>query len=245
MLSSYAMTDVGRTRTVNQDYVFSCLEPVGNLPNLFIVADGMGGHQAGDFASSYSVKKILESISLSLQKNPHKIFADAIRYANRELIEKAKANPELKGMGTTVVLLTIVGEKAYVANVGDSRLYLMEDTLTQITVDHSLVQEMIKIGELTKESARIHPDKNIITRAVGAGRDINADYFEFTLTEKSILLMCSDGLSNMVEDEQLAILLKSAKTPEKVGKKLIDTANQNGGKDNIAVIVINVDSGEV
>ena len=245
MLSSYAMTDVGRTRAVNQDYVFSCLEPVGNLPNLFIVADGMGGHQAGDFASSYSVKKILESISLSLQKNPHKIFADAIRYANRELIEKAKANPELRGMGTTVVLLTIVGEKAYVANVGDSRLYLMEDTLTQITVDHSLVQEMIKIGELTKESARIHPDKNIITRAVGAGRDINADFFEFSLTEKSILLMCSDGLSNMVEDEQLAILLKSAKTPEKVGKKLIDTANQNGGKDNIAVIVINVDSGEV
>ena len=245
MLSSYAMTDVGRTRTVNQDYVFSCLEPVGNLPNLFIVADGMGGHQAGDFASSYSVKKILESISLSLQKNPHKIFADAIRYANRELIEKAKANPELRGMGTTVVLLTIVGEKAYVANVGDSRLYLMEDTLTQITVDHSLVQEMIKIGELTKESARIHPDKNIITRAVGAGRDINADFFEFSLTEKSILLMCSDGLSNMVEDEQLAILLKSAKTPEKVGKKLIETANQNGGKDNIAVIVINVDSGEV
>ena len=245
MLSSYAMTDVGRTRAVNQDYVFSCLEPIGNLPNLFIVADGMGGHQAGDFASSYSVKKILESISLSLQKNPHKIFADAIRYANRELIEKAKANPELRGMGTTVVLLTIVGEKAYVANVGDSRLYLMEDTLTQITVDHSLVQEMIKIGELTKESARFHPDKNIITRAVGAGRDINADFFEFSLTEKSILLMCSDGLSNMVEDEQLAILLKSAKTPEKVGKKLIDTANQNGGKDNIAVIVINVDSGEV
>ena len=245
MLSSYAMTDVGRTRLVNQDYVFSCLEPVGNLPNLFIVADGMGGHQAGDFASSYSVKKILESISLSLQKNPHKIFADAIRYANRELIEKAKANPELKGMGTTVVLLTIIGEKAYVANVGDSRLYLMEDTLTQITVDHSLVQEMIRIGELTKESARLHPDKNIITRAVGAGRDINADYFEFTLTEKSILLMCSDGLSNMVEDEQLAILLKSAKNPEKIGKKLIETANKNGGKDNIAVIVINVDSGEV
>lgn len=245
MLSSYAMTDVGRTRLVNQDYVFSCLEPVGNLPNLFIVADGMGGHQAGDFASSYSVKKILESISLSLQKNPHKIFADAIRYANRELIEKAKANPELKGMGTTVVLLTIIGEKAYVANVGDSRLYLMEDTLTQITVDHSLVQEMIRIGELTKESARLHPDKNIITRAVGAGRDINADYFEFTLTEKSILLMCSDGLSNMVEDEQLAILLKSAKKPEKIGKKLIEAANRNGGKDNIAVIVINVDSGEV
>ncbi len=245
MLSSYAMTDVGRMRMMNQDYVFSCLEPVGNLPNLFIVADGMGGHQAGDFASSYSVKKFLESVSLSLQKNPHKIFADAIRYANRELIEKSKENPELKGMGTTIVALTIVGEKAYVANVGDSRLYLMEDTLTQITVDHSLVQEMIKIGELTKESARLHPDKNIITRAVGAGRDINADYFEFSITKDSILLMCSDGLSNMVEDEQIAVLLKSAKTPEKIGKKLIETANRNGGKDNIAVIVIKSNSGEV
>ena len=245
MLSSYAMTDVGRTRAVNQDYVFSCLEPVGNLPNLFIVADGMGGHQAGDFASSYSVKKFLESVSLSLQRNPHKIFADAIRYANRELIEKSKSNPELKGMGTTLVALTIVDDKAYVANVGDSRLYLMEDSLMQITVDHSLVQEMIKIGELTKEDARLHPDKNIITRAVGAGRDINADYFEFTITKDSILLMCSDGLSNMVADDQIAVLLKSADAPEKVGKKLVETANRNGGKDNIAVIVINSKSGEV
>ena len=245
MLNSYAMTDVGRTRGVNQDYVFSCLEPVGNLPNLFIVADGMGGHQAGDFASSYSVKKFLESVSLSLQKNPHKICEDASRYANRELIEKAKANPELKGMGTTLVALTIIGDKAYVANVGDSRLYCMEEVLTQITVDHSLVQEMIRIGELTKEDARLHPDKNIITRAVGAGRDIHADFFEFTLTKESILLMCSDGLSNMVEDAQLAVLLKSAQTPEKIGKKLIETANKNGGKDNIAVIVIKSDTGEV
>ena len=245
MLSSYAMTDVGRTRVVNQDYVFSCLEPVGNLPNLFIVADGMGGHQAGDFASSYSVKKFLESVSLSLQRNPHKIFADAIRYANRELIEKSKSNPELKGMGTTMVALTIIGDKAYVANVGDSRLYLMEESLMQITVDHSLVQEMIKLGELSREDARLHPDKNIITRAVGAVRDINADYFEFTITEDSILLMCSDGLSNMVDDDQIAVLLKSAKTPEKIGKKLIETANRNGGKDNIAVIVINSKSGEV
>ena len=245
MIRSYAMTDIGRTRMVNQDYVFSCLEPVGNLPNLFIVADGMGGHQAGDFASSYSVKKFLESVSLSLQKNPHKIFQDAIRYANKELIEKSRSNPDLRGMGTTMVALTIAGDRAYVANVGDSRLYLMEKELIQITVDHSLVQEMIRIGELTKEDARNHPDKNIITRAVGAGKDINVDFFEFHITKDSILLMCSDGLSNMVDDGQIAALLKSAKMPEKIGKKLIETANRNGGKDNIAVIVINSDSGEV
>ena len=245
MIRSYAMTDIGRTRVVNQDYVFSCLEPVGNLPNLFIVADGMGGHQAGDFASSYSVKKFLESVSLSLQKHPHKIFRDAIRYANKELIEKSRSNPDLRGMGTTMVALTIVGDKAYVANVGDSRLYLMEEELTQITIDHSLVQEMIRIGELTKENARNHPDKNIITRAVGAGKDINVDFFEFHITKDSTLLMCSDGLSNMVDDGQIAALLKSAKMPEKIGKKLIEAANRNGGKDNIAVIVINSDSGEV
>lgn len=238
MLSSYAMTDVGKTRFVNQDYVFSSLEPVGNLPNLFLVADGMGGHQAGDFASSYSVKKFLESVSLSLQKNPHKIFEDAIRYANRELIEKARDNPELKGMGTTMVALTIIGKKAYVANVGDSRLYHFEDELVQITEDHSLVQEMVKLGELSREGARLHPDKNIITRAVGAGRDVHADSFEFALTPKSMILMCSDGLSNMVEDTQLAFLLRGGRTPEKIGKKLIETANRNGGKDNIAVIVI-------
>lgn len=245
MIRSYAMTDIGRTRVVNQDYVFSCLEPVGNLPNLFIVADGMGGHQAGDFASSYSVKKFLESVSLSLQKHPHKIFQDAIRYANKELIEKSRSNPDLRGMGTTMVVLTIVGDKAYVANVGDSRLYLLEDELTQITIDHSLVQEMIRIGELTKESARNHPDKNIITRAVGAGKDINVDFFEFHITKDSVLLMCSDGLSNMVDEGQIAALLKSSRMPEKAGKKLIEAANRNGGKDNIAVIVINSDSGEV
>ena len=246
MIRSYAMTDIGRTRVVNQDYVFSCQEPVGNLPNLFIVADGMGGHQAGDFASSYSVKKFIESVSLSLQKNPHKIFQDAIRYANKELIEKSRSNPELNGMGTTMVALCSLGDKAYVANVGDSRLYLLEEEqLTQITVDHSLVQEMIRFGELTKETARIHPDKNIITRAVGAGKDIKADFFEFTLSDKSVLLMCSDGLSNMVDDQGIASLMKSAETPEKIGKKLIDTANKNGGKDNIAVIVINLNTGEV
>lgn len=245
MISSYAMTDIGRTRAVNQDYVFSSLEPIGNLPNLFIVADGMGGHQAGDFASSYSVRKFLESASLSLQKNPHKIFEDAISYANRELIEKSRSNPELKGMGTTMVVLTISGGKAYAANVGDSRLYCMDDVFTQITVDHSLVQEMIRLGELTKETARIHPDKNIITRAVGAGRDISADYFEFSLSEKAILLMCSDGLSNMVEDHRIAEILKKEQSPEKMGKKLIETANRNGGKDNIAVIVINPNAGEV
>jgi protein phosphatase len=223
--------------------VYSCLEPIGNLPNLFIVADGMGGHQAGDFASSYSVKKFLESVSASLQKRPHKIFEDAIRYANKEVIEKSKENPQLRGMGTTMVVLTIQAGKAYVANVGDSRLYLMDEQLKQITTDHSLVQEMIRLGQLSKEDARNHPDKNIITRAVGASDDITPDFFEFPVSKESTLLMCSDGLSNMINDEQIASYLKNIKTPEKTGKKLVEAANKNGGTDNIAVIVIK--AGEV
>ncbi|MGN0334566.1 MAG: Stp1/IreP family PP2C-type Ser/Thr phosphatase [Lachnospiraceae bacterium] len=246
MIISYAVTDVGKIRPVNQDYVFSCLEPVGNLPNLFLVADGMGGHRAGDFASSYSVRKFLESASLSLQKNPYKIFEDAIRYANKELIEKAKSNPELKGMGTTMVAMTIKGEKACVANVGDSRLYCKQNhTLKQITIDHSLVQEMVRLGELTQEGARMHPDKNIITRAVGAGKDIQADYFEIPLTKDSMLLMCSDGLSNMVEDSQINELLRYDQPIDKTAISLVDKANENGGKDNIAVIVIKPEADEV
>ena len=237
MIHSYAMTDIGRTRMVNQDYVFSCVEPIGNLPNLFIVADGMGGHQAGDFASSYSVKKFLESVSLSLQKHPHKIFQDAICYANRELIEKSRVNPELKGMGTTMVALTIVGDKAYVANVGDSRLYHMQEQLTQITVDHSLVQEMIRIGELTKETARIHPDKNIITRAIGVKEDVEADIYEYRLKKGDIILMCTDGLSNMVEDEDMFDIVKGARDIVEAVQMLIEKANSNGGRDNIGVVM--------
>ena len=245
MLSSYAMTDIGRTRVVNQDYVFSCLEPIGNLPNLFIVADGMGGHQAGDFASSYSVKKFLESVSLSLQKNPHKIFADAIRYANRELIEKSKENPELKGMGTTMVALTIVGDKAYVANVGDSRLYLLRDNLEQITRDHSLVEEMVALGKLERGSEAYKSQKNVITRAIGILPTVDVDMFDIPLQECDYILMCSDGLTNMVSDDEISKILKTTDLLEEQTDNLIRMANENGGLDNIAVVLVEPQISEV
>ena len=239
MKKTVSKTDIGLKRELNQDYVFTADCPVGKLPNLYLVADGMGGHQKGEVASAMAVEIISDFIT-----NKKCSVVQSIDAANKEIYKKSSLE-EFFGMGTTVVMCLIEDKKAVFANVGDSRLYLMEDSLMQITVDHSLVQEMIKIGELSKEDARLHPDKNIITRAVGAGRDINADYFEFTITKDSILLMCSDGLSNMVADDQIAVLLKSAVEPEKIGKKLIETANRNGGKDNIAVIVINSKSGEV
>ena len=241
-MRSYAMTDIGKTRVVNQDYVFSCQEPVGNLPNLFIVADGMGGHQAGDFASSYSVKKFIESVSLSLQKNPHKIFQDAIRYANKELIEKSKANPELKGMGTTMVALTILGDKAYVANVGDSRVYLAHgDMIQQITDDHTYVNDLVKMGAITKEEAHIHARKNVITRAIGANANNEPDCFSVPVEKGDRILLCSDGLYDEVDDELILQVLTRFDDMTICAEDLVAMANENGGNDNISVICIDLE----
>ena len=166
-MKSYCITDVGQRRVTNQDFVYRSDEPVGNLPNLYIVADGMGGHKAGDYASHYTAETLIESVTEDEEKNPIKIIRKAIEKANERVLEKSLSDEELAGMGTTVVVATVIGHYLYVANVGDSRLYLITDKITQITKDHSLVEEMVRIGEINREQARNHPDKNIITRAVG------------------------------------------------------------------------------
>ena len=160
-MKSYSVTDVGQKRQVNQDYVFASEEPVGNLPNLFVVADGMGGHKAGDFASSFAVQTLLQTIKDDTNRNPVTIIRNAVENANRKVLEEAKAHEEMTGMGTTMVVVTVVEDYAYVANVGDSRLYLMEDKILQITKDHSLVQEMVRRGLLTKEDAKTHPSSHM------------------------------------------------------------------------------------
>ena len=141
-MKSYSVTDVGQKRQVNQDYVYASEEPVGNLPNLFVVADGMGGHNAGDFASSFAVQTLVRTILEDENQNPIKIIRHAVEEANRKVLEESKLHAEMSGMGTTMVLVTIIDDYAYVANVGDSRLYLIEDQILQITKDHSLVQEL-------------------------------------------------------------------------------------------------------
>ena len=191
-MKSYSVTDVGQKRQVNQDYVYASEEPVGNLPNLFVVADGMGGHNAGDFASSFAVQTLVRTILEDENQNPIKIIRHAVEEANRKVLEESKLHAEMSGMGTTMVLVTIIDDYAYVANVGDSRLYLIEDQILQITKDHSLVQEMVRRGLITKEEAREHPDKNIITRVLGIGPEIEVDFFDIHLKENSVLLLCSD-----------------------------------------------------
>lgn len=245
-MKTYSVTDVGQKRKMNQDYAFVSKEPVGNLPNLFVVADGMGGHNAGDFASSYAVKVMVDAISRDMDFNPVKVIRHAIEAANEELRSQAEKDPVLAGMGTTVVAATIVGRYAYVANVGDSRLYVIDSQIHQITRDHSLVQEMVRMGELREEEARNHPDKNIITRALGAEERVNIDFFDFQLGVGSTILMCSDGLSNMVADHEMEeIILNPGRSLEEKGKALVTRANENGGKDNIAVVLVEPFTNEV
>ncbi len=233
----FSATDIGQKRQMNQDFLFTSEEPVGNLPNLFVVADGMGGHNAGDFASRYGVSVLVENVKKDNNFNPVKIIRAGIEAANREVMEQSRRDPAMAGMGTTMVAATIVGDYAYIANVGDSRLYLVSDQLTQVTQDHSLVEEMVRLGELTPEEARNHPDKNIITRAVGTGEEVRIDFFDMKMEEGQMLLMCSDGLTNMVDDESIYDIIKHTENPGRA-QALVDQANANGGKDNIAVILI-------
>ena len=181
MVRSYATTDIGRKRQLNQDFIYLSEVPVGNLPNVFIVADGMGGHNAGDFASRYAVETVVEEIEASFEKNPVRILGRAIERANTLIRRRAREDISCSGMGTTMVIATCIGRYLEVANVGDSRLYIVNDRIRQVTKDHSLVEEMVRMGGIDRASARNHPDKNIITRAIGARDYVEADFFNLEL----------------------------------------------------------------
>lgn len=237
-MQAFSMTDIGRHRKMNQDYVYISKRPVGNLPNLFIVADGMGGHNAGEYASRHTVNTIVSSAAASFLTQPAAILGEAIEAANRELLRQAVLDTSMWGMGTTVVAAVILENRLHVANVGDSRLYIVNNHITQITKDHSYVEEMVRRGQIAKEDARLHPDKNIITRAVGALEEIEIDFFEEELVFGDEILMCSDGLTNMIEDEQIRQIIKTREDVSEQADKLIETANQNGGKDNITVVIV-------
>ena len=239
-MKTFSLTDVGRVRESNQDYVYTSESPVGNLPNLFIVADGMGGHNAGDFASKYTVEQIVSYIEKAPMTNPVDLIRGAVTKANASLMAQAKSDTSLSGMGTTVVIATIVDDCMYVANVGDSRLYLLRDELTQITRDHSLVQEMVRMGEMDASEAKSHPDKNIITRAVGAFEDLATDFFEEHVEPGDVILMCTDGLSNMVDDTDIRQMIQTGRDVVEKVQRLVEAANRGGGKDNITVAVIQI-----
>ena len=168
----YAKTDVGRKREMNQDYVYVTDKPVGPFPNLLVVADGMGGHKAGDFASKYTVKVVHEELEKTELDKPEEILKSIVSVANHKLIQAAQSDVKLEGMGTTLVIATVIGNTLYFSNVGDSRLYLIGDKIKQLSKDHSLVEEMVRLGGIKAEEAKNHPDKNIITRAMGVKEEV-------------------------------------------------------------------------
>ncbi len=246
IINAFGKTDVGLMRTINQDSIFVSTQPVGKLPNLFIVADGMGGHKAGDVASRVAIEKFVKYACTTHMTDPANILDAGIIAINKEIYDMANSNKDYSGMGTTFVVAVIADGHVYIANVGDSRLYYIGNNINQITRDHSVVEDMVRMGLLTKEKARTHYRKNAITKAVGVVNDKTAtpDIFEIEMEKGDKLLLCSDGLTNMVIDHDINNIIRKSETIEEAVRKLIDSANENGGKDNISAIIVSADEKE-
>ncbi|WP_302626158.1 Stp1/IreP family PP2C-type Ser/Thr phosphatase [uncultured Eubacterium sp.] len=245
-ISAFGKTDVGLMRTINQDSIFVSTEPVGKLPNLFIVADGMGGHKAGDVASRAAIEKFVKYVCATHMSDPANILDAGIISINKEIYDMANSNKDYSGMGTTFVACTLIDNHVYISNVGDSRLYLIGRDIRQITRDHSLVEDMVRMGMIDRGEARTHYKKNVITKAIGVADDKTStpDIFEIEIEDGEVLLLCSDGLTNMVEDYDIKKIIKSNEGIEDAVRELIRQANENGGKDNISAIVVKPEIGE-
>ncbi len=238
-MRSCGNTDVGLKRNTNQDYLFCSDEPVGAFPNLYIVADGMGGHKAGDHASHMAVDRFVQLAEQTKQTNPVTLMRTLLAWVNEEIYQESLSDEAYFGMGTTFVAITVINGMGYVVNVGDSRLYKIDDSgIRQVTLDHSMVEELVRSGDLTPQEARRHPRKNVITRAVGVGDTVLPDFFEIELAEGEQVLLCSDGLSNMIQDEELYSIVASDRSLDDRVKYLIDRANYYGGYDNIAAVLV-------
>ena len=245
-MQAYALTDVGRIRTHNQDYLYSSSEPVGDLKNLFLVADGMGGHLAGDYASRFAVETLVSYLKKISQGQIIPELKQGLEKINEELYAKSLGDAAYRGMGTTLVAATIEDNILYVANIGDSRLYLYRNgSLIQITRDHSYVEELVAWGQLERGSHDYLEKKNIITRAVGAESRVMADFFEESLQPGDFILLCSDGLSNMVPESEICQCLGQQQSLREKVEMLINMANGNGGRDNIAAILVDPEVSEV
>ncbi len=237
-MQAYALTDIGKKRKVNQDYIYETTEKIGVFPNLFMLADGMGGHKAGDYASKFLVDSMADFIGKTEDGEIIKILNNAISVSNTMIYRKSREVPELAGMGSTLVAAVISGDKLFVANVGDSRLYIIRDGITQVTRDHSYVEEMVKNGQMKRGSEDYLMHKNIITRAVGISSKVEPDFFEVELENNDYILLCSDGLTNMVDDDTILTVIAGNGSLGYKSNTLIKTANENGGNDNIAVVLI-------
>lgn len=238
----FAKTDLGKIRQVNQDYYIAENRRVGIFPNLFIVADGVGSNRDSAFASKHCSSFVLDQISLSKPGADIKAeLAKAYRLANADLVYRIMANPKYKGMGTTMVCTTVVNDKAIVVNVGDSRCYHISNDIRQITRDHSIAEELVNENAIERGSEKYKELKSQLSRAFGAGKKIEPDFFEVDLRMGDYLLLCTDGLSNMVDNQKIYEIVNRNTTIESKVDELVDEANKNGGRDNIAIILIYID----
>lgn len=241
-----AFTDTGRVRTTNQDYIYATPQKVGPLANLLLLADGLGGANAGDYASRFAVERLVAYLSRCPEGEPEVLaLRQGITEINRRLYQEAGSNPDLQGMGTTIVAATVSEGTLYVANVGDSRLYLIGEQIVQITRDHSYVEEMVSMGLLSRDSQDYRKNKKYITRALGAEAGVDIDFFEAPLKPGERILLCSDGLTNMVSDRTIKAIVNGPGTLADRARRLIRTANDNGGRDNISVILAEPGESEV
>lgn len=241
MIKAYAKSDVGKVREINQDYYYisNSLDEV----QLYILADGMGGYNGGEIASKIAVetaKNYIENNFKEIEKDRDSIIqllGSSMEYANMVVYEKSQEKPELHGMGTTLEICLIYNNKVYIGHIGDSRIYrIRKEFIRKLTQDHSYVQKLVKEGKITKEQAEVHPQKNMLTRALGCNAFVEPDVMVKGFLKDDILVMCSDGLTNMVKTE--IIYQEASKNIEQAPKELVRIANENGGKDNVTVVII-------
>ena len=239
--SAYGLSDVGRRRESNEDDFL--LEPELGL---FAVADGMGGHAAGEVASHMAIETLREALRNGDAKAPRTVddagqwLRSAVVEANRRIWESIRVHEDRRGMGTTVVALVRCGSELVVGHVGDSRLYMLrDDELHRVTSDHSWVNEQVKLGLLSDDEAQRHPMRNIVTRALGSRPEVVVDLVTAGVLPGDVFVLCSDGLNTMLSDEEIRGILEAHREdPETAGNSLVDAANQRGGEDNVTVVVI-------
>ena len=239
----YGLTDIGQRRELNEDNYRICGFENGDPLGVCILADGMGGHNAGEVASLKTVEIISEELVDKLaEEDNEKIclnIAEAIDFANAQVYGMSISSPTHAGMGTTTIVAYVKGDSVQIANIGDSRVYSVSQTgIRKITTDHSVVEQLVKNGTISPEEARMHPDKNLITRALGTEEFVDADFYDYTVCENETILLCSDGLTEMVYEEDIKEIINSADCVKSAVEGLVSKANDNGGVDNITVICV-------
>ncbi|RQD70340.1 MAG: Stp1/IreP family PP2C-type Ser/Thr phosphatase [Tindallia sp. MSAO_Bac2] len=234
------LTDTGKIREINQDdYLIH-----ENSYCMFMVADGMGGHSCGEIASKMALEAVCKQAGSKLNNNVDVasvtgILNEAFHKANQQIMQYANENPECHGMGTTLSMIWIKDHHGVIAHVGDSRIYLLRNKeLFQLTEDHSLVAELFRRGEITEEEALVHPQKHVITRAMGIDETLRADYIPLEFKPDDVLLLCTDGVTNLICDDELRSNLMNIKSASKTAKALIEMANERGGYDNSTAIIV-------